>query len=206
MHPIQSIFTDLMELKIIVWMTPAPKSLPVPHQRTLKSLSLQTVSETPWSGRYSEAGVVVKIASPDDCLCVWNGGAALQVHCEGGSPWPLVLVCIFESVRSIFAFFLLLCVVHVCLFPCLRPCLTMCCLFAPVYIYCRVHGCKADHSREQSVFIEFFNILPQGTASALCTFSLFFFLLSLWVFNPLSDILKAANVCPPSTNHKKIHF
>lgn len=52
---------------------------------------------------------------------------------------------------------------------CLSPCLTMCCQFAAVYIYCGVHGCQADHSRDQSVFIELFFVLLQDTAAALCT-------------------------------------
>lgn len=53
--------------------------------------------------------------------------------------------------------------------------------------------------------LSFFYILLQGTAATLHTQS-FLFLLSLWVFNPLSDILKAANFCPTSTNYKKSTF
>lgn len=67
-----------------------------------------------------------------------------------------------------------LCVVYVsfafimyytCVFACLQPCLTIWCLFAAVYIHCTVHGCEADHSREQTVFTESFYILPKDAQS-----------------------------------------
>lgn len=77
-------------------------------------------------------------------------------------------------------------VVHVCLFPCLHQCLTMCCLFALVYIYCSVHGCKADHSREQSVFIEFFKSCLKTLL--LCAHSIFLFPAPSLSFNPLSQL------------------
>lgn len=59
-----------------------------------------------WSDGYTEAGVIVKIAFPDDRLCVWNVGGALQVG---------VYSCVScVSVCSICMYLLpLLCVIHV---------------------------------------------------------------------------------------------
>lgn len=99
-----------------------------------------------------------------------------------------------------------LCVENVCWFLCLHPCLTMCCLFATVYIYYSVPAFKADHSREQSVFIAlfvFFHIMLQGTA--LCTLILSPLSLSFRILFKISEkqqivLSQLKTICP------KIHF
>lgn len=89
---------DLMELEIYV---------SVPHWLNPEvSLTISRFWNDPWSARYTEAGVIVKIASPDDCLCVWNVGGALQAGCKGGLPWPFDLVC---ACVSVFCFYYVLC-------------------------------------------------------------------------------------------------
>lgn len=89
--------------------------------------------------------------------------------------WLGVYACVScVSVCSLCVF----CLLFVCV--CVPPCLTTCCLFAAVYIYCTVYGCKADHSREQTVFTESF-------ALRHCSCLLFF------VFNPLPNILNTSS-------------
>lgn len=152
---------DLTELEMIVWMTP-PKPLPVPSSQMKPDSEKSPASSIRWGRCYGENCIPWRLSAR-----LWNVGGALQVDCEGGLPWPLGLVCV--------------CFMHVC------PCLTMCCLFATVYIYYSAPAFKADHSREQSVFIDFFFFffLTSCFKAQFCVHSfllfLLFFFLSFWI-------------------------
>lgn len=154
-------------------MTAAPKSLPVPHWRTLKPLSLQTVSKTP-SGQVDRGRCYSENCFPwwlSVCLkCGWR---------PAGSLWrPLGLVCMCVS--------LTMCHVWPCV-VCLQQ-----------YTFTVVFMAARQTSPESTVCLLscfFFFGLASGHCCCSVHTQSFSFLLFLWVFNPLSDILKAANVC-----------
>lgn len=54
----------------------------------LSTSVFKKIPESLWS---TEAGVMVKIASPDNSMSVWKEGRALQVQSEEGLPWPFGL-------------------------------------------------------------------------------------------------------------------
>lgn len=99
---------------------------------------------------------------------------------------PLIILCLFEQREEPCRFK----VKKGCLdlsgctwVVCLHPHLTMCYLFAAVYIYCSVRAPKADHSREQRVFmfVFFFTSCFEAHLFALN----FSFFLCILVKNPL---------------------